>query len=175
MLIHPTTQEQDAQIIQALSAGMSIEQRQSSVDVRIGSSDLLGRAIASGEETRIELVRRAVSEALAALAAQAKQGEQQCLNTNAGGAATSLRNTKPRAITAFGAQTFHGDDMTHTSTEQPKALRLADWLNQGGWPSYVPQEAAAELHRQHARIVELEAQLESIGNVIDALPQYNRS
>lgn len=67
----PTTQGLDAQIIQALSAGMSIEQWQSSVDVRIGSSDLLGRAIASGEETRIELVRRAVSEVFAA---QAKQG-----------------------------------------------------------------------------------------------------
>ena len=68
---HPTTQGLDAQIIQALSAGMSIEQWKSSVDVRIGSSDLLGRAIASGEETRIELVRRAVSEVFAA---QAKQG-----------------------------------------------------------------------------------------------------
>ena len=45
------------------------------------------------------------------------------------------------------------------STEQPEALRLADWLNQGGWPSYVPQEAAAELRRQHARIAELEAQI----------------
>ena len=67
----PAAQGLDAQIIQALSAGMSIEQWQSSVDVRIGSSGLLGRAIASGEETRIELVRRAVSEALAA---QAKQG-----------------------------------------------------------------------------------------------------
>ena len=67
----PTQQGLDAQIIQALSAGMSIEQWQSSVDIRIGSSDLLGRAIANGEETRIELIRRAVSEALAA---QAKQG-----------------------------------------------------------------------------------------------------
>ena len=69
MPTHPTTQDLNAQIIQALSAGMSIEQWQSSVDVRIGPSDLLGRAIASGEETRIELVRRAVRTALATLAA----------------------------------------------------------------------------------------------------------
>ncbi len=49
------------------------------------------------------------------------------------------------------------------TTQQPEALRLAAWLNQGGWPSYVPQEAAAELLRQHARIVELETQLAAIG------------
>lgn len=47
--------------------------------------------------------------------------------------------------------------MTHTSTEQPEALRLANWLDTGGWPSYVPQESAAELRRLHARVQELEA------------------
>ena len=70
---HPTQQGMDAPIIQALAAGISIQQWQSSIDILIGSSDLLVRAIASGKETRIELIRRAVSEALAA---QAKQGEQ---------------------------------------------------------------------------------------------------
>lgn len=68
---HPTQQGMDAPIIQALAAGISIQQWQSSIDILIGSSDLLVRAIASGKETRIELIRRAVSEALAA---QAKQG-----------------------------------------------------------------------------------------------------
>ena len=47
--------------------------------------------------------------------------------------------------------------MTHTSTEQPEALRLANWLDAGGWPSYVPQESAAELRRLQARVQELEA------------------
>lgn len=70
---HPTTQGLDAQIIQALSAGMSIKQWQSSVEVRIGSSNLTGQAFANGDETRIELVRRAVSEVFAA---QAKQGDE---------------------------------------------------------------------------------------------------
>lgn len=46
------------------------------------------------------------------------------------------------------------------TTQQTEAMQLSDWLNQGGWPSYVPQEAAAELRRQHARIVELEERLE---------------
>ena len=68
---HPTQQGLDAPIIQALAAGISIQQWQSSVEILIGSSDLLVRAIASGKETRIELIRRAVSEAIAA---QAKQG-----------------------------------------------------------------------------------------------------
>ena len=65
-----TQQGMDASIIQALAAGISIQQWQSSVEILIGSSDLLVRAIASGKETRIELIRRAVSEALAALANQ---------------------------------------------------------------------------------------------------------
>lgn len=43
------------------------------------------------------------------------------------------------------------------TTQQPEALRLAAWLNQGGWPSYVPQEAASELLRLHARVQDLEA------------------
>jgi hypothetical protein len=37
-----------------------------------------------------------------------------------------------------------------TDREQPEALRLADWLDGNSrWPSYVPQEAAAELRRLH--------------------------
>lgn len=48
--------------------------------------------------------------------------------------------------------------MTHTSTGQTDALRLANWLDTGGWPSYVPQESAAELRRLQARVQELEAQ-----------------
>ena len=70
---HPTQQGLDAPIIQALAAGISIQQWQSSVEILIGSSDLLVRAIASGKETRIELIRRAVSEAIAS---QAKHGAQ---------------------------------------------------------------------------------------------------
>ena len=54
-------------------------------------------------------------------------------------------------------------EIAEPKTQQPDVLRLADWLNQGGWPSYVPQEAAAELRRQHARIADLEAQLDAIG------------
>lgn len=45
------------------------------------------------------------------------------------------------------------------TNKQPEALRLAEWLEEGWWPSYVPQEASAELRRQHERIVELEYQL----------------
>lgn len=46
-------------------------------------------------------------------------------------------------------------DTTNTTAAsgaaQPEALRLADWLDgTRGWPSYVPQEAAAELRRLHA-------------------------
>lgn len=66
-----------------------------------------------------------------------------------------------------------------TDRTQPEALRLADWLQAavqiypqqsedepGGYASEVDQimdDAAAELRRQHARIAELEAQLEAIG------------
>ena len=42
MPTHPTAQDLNAQIIQALSARMSIEQWQSSVDVRIGPSHFPG-------------------------------------------------------------------------------------------------------------------------------------
>ena len=44
-------------------------------------------------------------------------------------------------------------------SKQPEALRLAAWLEVGGWPSYVPQESAAELRRLYARVHELEAGL----------------
>lgn len=63
--------------------------------------------------------------------------------------------------------------MTHTSTEQPEALRLADWLKQavqtypqvsedeagGYWTEQdqVMDFAADELRRLHARVQELEA------------------
>ena len=48
------------------------------------------------------------------------------------------------------------------NTEQPEALDLADWLiGAGGGPS--AQRAAALLRSQHARITELEAQLEAVG------------
>ena len=48
-----------------------------------------------------------------------------------------------------------------TDREQPKALRLADWLD--GiccWPSYVPQEAAFELRRLHEENQTLRERLE---------------
>ena len=57
--------------------------------------------------------------------------------------------------------------MTHTSTEQPEALRLADELVEpiDGFqePTMLEAAAAAELRRLHARIAELESQLEAIG------------
>lgn len=55
-----------------------------------------------------------------------------------------------------------------TDRTQPKALRLAELLTADEWPgnmtlvSYA-RECVAELRRQHARIAELEAQLEAIG------------
>lgn len=57
--------------------------------------------------------------------------------------------------------------MTHTNTEQPEALRLADWLDAGGWPSYVPQESAEELRRLHSRVQELEAQTAHIADLVE--------
>lgn len=50
-----------------------------------------------------------------------------------------------------------------TDDTQPEALDLADVLEavEGGWS--VADKCCAELRRQHARIAELEAQLESIG------------
>ena len=55
--------------------------------------------------------------------------------------------------------------MTHTSTQQPEALRLADALEKSSLnPLLSPlMELATELRRQHARIAELEAQLSAIG------------
>ena len=51
--------------------------------------------------------------------------------------------------------------MTHTSTQQPEALRLADTLEEHSLnPLLSPlMELATELRRQHARITELEEQL----------------
>lgn len=50
-----------------------------------------------------------------------------------------------------------------TDDTKPEALRLADELDfvSGGWG--VADKCCAELRRQHARIAELEAQLEAIG------------
>lgn len=49
--------------------------------------------------------------------------------------------------------------MTHTSTEQPEALRLARWLEHRSMSGVKPNDLAAsnELRRLHARILELEA------------------
>ena len=52
--------------------------------------------------------------------------------------------------------------------QQPEALRLAEMLTADEWPGHVTlvsyaRECVAELRRQHARITELEAQLEAIG------------
>ena len=46
---------------------------------------------------------------------------------------------------------------------QSNALRLADALDGNAKTNWTREEAAAELRRQHARIAELEAQLEAIG------------
>ena len=58
--------------------------------------------------------------------------------------------------------------MTHTSTQQPEALRLAHTLSGGKliddsteWADTL-HAAAAELRSQHARIEELEAQLSAV-------------
>ena len=50
-----------------------------------------------------------------------------------------------------------------TDNTQPEALKLADALEavEGGWS--VADKCCAELRRQHARIADLEAQLEAIG------------
>ncbi len=55
-----------------------------------------------------------------------------------------------------------------TNKKQPEALRLAEMLTADEWPGSVTlvsyaRECVAELRRQHARITELEAQLEAIG------------
>ena len=54
------------------------------------------------------------------------------------------------------------------SKQQPDALRLAAMLTADEWPGSVTlvsyaRECVAELRRQHARITDLEAQLEAIG------------
>ncbi len=56
--------------------------------------------------------------------------------------------------------------MTHTSTQQPEALRLARKFEEVGFmgdhrfaKDHWCRQAAAELRHQHARIEELEAQL----------------
>lgn len=52
--------------------------------------------------------------------------------------------------------------MTHTSTEQPEALRLADALRDGQYSLYQERAATeAELRRLHARVQELEAELDN--------------
>ena len=55
--------------------------------------------------------------------------------------------------------------MTHTSTQQPEALRMADALEKYSLNSLLSplMELAVELRHQHARIAELEAQLSAIG------------
>ena len=57
--------------------------------------------------------------------------------------------------------------MTHTSTEQPEALRLAEILEGDYCPDWFYEqgvdEVAAELRRQHTRIAELESELEAVG------------
>lgn len=60
--------------------------------------------------------------------------------------------------------------MTHTSTEQPEALRLARKFEEVGFigdhrfaKDHWCRQSATELRRQHARIAELEAQLAAIG------------
>lgn len=50
-----------------------------------------------------------------------------------------------------------------STTQQPEALDLANWLDAVGNGGISSTAAAAELRRQHARIAELEAQLEAIG------------
>ena len=50
-----------------------------------------------------------------------------------------------------------------TDNTQSKALRLADALDGNAKTAWTREEAAAELRRQHARIAELESQLESSG------------
>ena len=55
-----------------------------------------------------------------------------------------------------------------TDNTHPEALRLADMLTADEWPGHVTlvsyaRECVAELRRQHARITEMEAQLEAIG------------
>ena len=52
--------------------------------------------------------------------------------------------------------------MTHTSPQQPEALRLAEWI-ESDMSCDGDADIVAELRSQHARIAELEAQLSAIG------------
>ena len=52
--------------------------------------------------------------------------------------------------------------MTHTSTEQPEALRLADNLDANRC-----HQAARELRRLHARVQELEAQTAHMADLVE--------
>ena len=68
--------------------------------------------------------------------------------------------------------------MTHTSTEQPEALRLARKFEEVGFigdhrfaKDHWCRQAAAELRRQHARIEELEAQLSTSQSAAQGLEQ----
>lgn len=59
-------------------------------------------------------------------------------------------------------------------TKQPEALRIAEWLEgiRGNtWPSYIPQEAAAELRRQHAEIETLRAGYDAARLEIESLKE----
>ena len=70
------------------------------------------------------------------------------------------------------------------NTKRPEALRIAEWLEgiRGNtWPSYIPQEAAAELRRQHAEIETLRAgysaarlEIESLKERVQQLGQLAR-
>lgn len=53
--------------------------------------------------------------------------------------------------------------MTHTSTEQPEALRQAAWLRK--WFGKDTERAAQELEALHARVQELEAQVQRAAEV----------
>ena len=69
-------------------------------------------------------------------------------------------------------------------TKQPEAIRIAERLEgiRGNtWPSYIPQEAAAELRRQHAEIETLRAgysaarlEIESLRERVQQLGQLAR-
>ena len=64
--------------------------------------------------------------------------------------------------------------MTHTSTEQPEALRLAEFFESMHKSSHrwydgtpVHEKAAAELRRLHARVQELEAQTAHMADLVE--------
>ena len=63
--------------------------------------------------------------------------------------------------------------MTHTSTEQPEALRLAECLEKHVWQatplrlSKVVELSADELRRLHARVQELEAQTAHMADLVE--------